>query len=96
MIVRPAVAADAEALVDIGRSVAAEDELWLTRPKRVGRAAQPGGCGAHEHSGVRRRDSDRRGRAPVDRARRLSPQPPRRRLGLMVVAGEWRQASARR
>ncbi len=30
LIVRPATSADADALADIGRSVAAEDELWLT------------------------------------------------------------------
>jgi RimJ/RimL family protein N-acetyltransferase len=30
LIVRPAAAADAEALVKLGRSVAGEDELWLT------------------------------------------------------------------
>ena len=30
LIVRPAVTADAEALVNLGRSVAAEGELWLT------------------------------------------------------------------
>jgi RimJ/RimL family protein N-acetyltransferase len=35
LIVRPAAVADAEALVEIGRSVAGEDELWLTYSRSV-------------------------------------------------------------
>jgi RimJ/RimL family protein N-acetyltransferase len=35
LLVRPAAAADADALVNLGRSVAGEDELWLTYNRRA-------------------------------------------------------------
>lgn len=93
LIVRPAAAADAEALVEIGRSVAAEDELWLTynrsasderrNLKGVRRSPNTGVFVAETPAGIVGRLSISRDGSTV--SHHVAE------LGLMVVSGERRR-----
>jgi RimJ/RimL family protein N-acetyltransferase len=93
LIVRPAVTADAEALVSLGRTVAAEGELWLTynrsqsderrNVKSVRRDPNAAVFVAETAAGVVGRLSIARDANPV--SHHVAE------LGLMVAAGQRRQ-----